>query len=181
MSLWVGTVLTNLLSVLPHGTEIVEFVRSGYLLGDPTIRNFTSAHYWLPVFILGLAIVLMWLQFTFRAVEPSNIVSGQIYWGSGILRTLLSLCPWLIALAYLVCFLPDYLGLAESYTPANYYSIPYRIVPEWYLTPYFSILRAFPGKAIGVTLLLSAFGIFYSYLCSITSGQRMPQVAFHFG
>ena len=61
----------------------------------------------------------------------------------------------------LVFFLPNYLGHADNYIPANPLSTPAHIVPEWYFWPFYAILRAFtvdfilPAKLWGV---LAMFG-----------------------
>jgi ubiquinol-cytochrome c reductase cytochrome b subunit len=68
---------------------------------------------------------------------------------------------FLILLALLTFFAPNYLGHADNYIPANPLSTPSHIVPEWYFWPFYAILRAFtvdfilPAKLWGV---LAMFG-----------------------
>jgi ubiquinol-cytochrome c reductase cytochrome b subunit len=47
------------------------------------------------------------------------------------------------------------MGSSDNYIPANPMQTPNHIVPEWYLLPYYAILRSVPNKLLGVIL---AFG-----------------------
>jgi quinol-cytochrome oxidoreductase complex cytochrome b subunit len=40
-----------------------------------------------------------------------------------------------------VFFIPNYLGHADNYIPANPAVTPAHIVPEWYYLPFYVILR----------------------------------------
>jgi ubiquinol-cytochrome c reductase cytochrome b subunit len=57
---------------------------------------------------------------------------------------------FLIMYAVFVFYLPDALGDAVNYVPANPLVTPAHIVPEWYLLPFYAILRAVPNKLMGV-------------------------------
>ena len=46
--------------------------------------------------------------------------------------------------------MPNYLGHADNYIPANPAVTPTHIVPEWYYLPFYAILRAIPNKLMGV-------------------------------
>ncbi len=62
----------------------------------------------------------------------------------------------------LVFFLPNFLGHADNYIPANPLSTPAHIVPEWYFWPFYAILRAFtvdfilPAKLWGVLAMFAS-------------------------
>jgi quinol-cytochrome oxidoreductase complex cytochrome b subunit len=49
---------------------------------------------------------------------------------------------YLIIFAAFVFFLPNVLGHADNFIPANPLSTPAHIVPEWYYLPFYAILRA---------------------------------------
>jgi ubiquinol-cytochrome c reductase cytochrome b/c1 subunit len=57
--------------------------------------------------------------------------------------------------SFFVFYAPNFLGSTENYIPANPMQTPNHIVPEWYLLPYYAILRSVPNKLLGVIL---AFG-----------------------
>jgi ubiquinol-cytochrome c reductase cytochrome b/c1 subunit len=60
---------------------------------------------------------------------------------------------FLIAFFWFVFYLPNYMGHADNYIPANPAVTPMHIVPEWYYLPFYAILRAIPDKLMGVIAL----------------------------
>jgi ubiquinol-cytochrome c reductase cytochrome b/c1 subunit len=52
--------------------------------------------------------------------------------------------------------MPNYLGHADNYIPANPAVTPAHIVPEWYFLPFYAILRAIPNKLGGVIAMFGA-------------------------
>jgi quinol-cytochrome oxidoreductase complex cytochrome b subunit len=57
--------------------------------------------------------------------------------------------------------MPNVLGDAANYIPANPLQTPSEIVPEWYLLPFYAILRSIPDKLIGVLALFAAIFILF--------------------
>ena len=70
-----------------------------------------------------------------------------------------SLVVFLIFFAWLVFYLPNYLGHADNYIPANPAVTPAHIVPEWYFLPFYAILRAMPDKLGGVIAMFGSIAI----------------------
>ena len=60
-----------------------------------------------------------------------------------------------------VFYLPDALGKADNYIQANPLVTPAHIVPEWYLLPFYAILRAVPDKLMGVLAMFGAIGMLF--------------------
>jgi len=56
----------------------------------------------------------------------------------------------------LVCYLPNLLGHSDNFLPANPLVTPAHIVPEWYFTPFYAILRACPNKLGGAIGMFAA-------------------------
>src|SRR5437667_9220166 len=52
--------------------------------------------------------------------------------------------------------MPNYLGDADNYIPANPGVTPAHIVPEWYYLPFYAILRSIPNKLAGVIAMFSS-------------------------
>jgi ubiquinol-cytochrome c reductase cytochrome b subunit len=52
--------------------------------------------------------------------------------------------------------MPNVLGDSDNYIPANPMQTPAAIVPEWYLLPFYAILRSIPNKLLGVIAMFSA-------------------------
>ena len=63
---------------------------------------------------------------------------------------------FMIVFAFFVFYAPNILGHADNYIEANPMVTPAHIVPEWYLLPFYAILRSVPDKLMGVIAMLSA-------------------------
>ena len=72
-----------------------------------------------------------------------------------IFKDLVTIFAFLLALSIIVFFYPNLLGHSDNYIPADPMVTPASIVPEWYLLPYYAILRSIPNKLLGV---LAMFG-----------------------
>ena len=67
---------------------------------------------------------------------------------------------FMIIFAGFVFFAPNILGHSDNYIPADPLVTPAHIVPEWYLLPFYAILRAtVPDKLGGV--IFNVFCNFY--------------------
>ena len=61
-----------------------------------------------------------------------------------------------IFFAFFLYFAPNVLGHSDNYIPANPLVTPAHIVPEWYLLPFYAILRSIPDKLGGVIAMGAA-------------------------
>jgi len=68
---------------------------------------------------------------------------------------------FVIFYAWFVFYMPNYLGDADNYIPANPGVTPAHIVPEWYFLPFYAILRAVPNKLGGVIGMFGAIGVLF--------------------
>ena len=53
-----------------------------------------------------------------------------------------------------------FLGHSDNYIEANPLVTPAHIVPEWYLLPFYAILRSVPDKLLGVVAMFASIFIF---------------------
>ena len=56
---------------------------------------------------------------------------------------------------------PNFMSEVDNYIPANPMVTLSHIVPNWYLAPFYSILRAVPDKLGGVALMFGAIAILF--------------------
>lgn len=63
---------------------------------------------------------------------------------------------FLVVFFYFVFFNPNALGHPDNYIPADPLVTPLHIVPEWYLLPFYAILRSVPDKTYGLFLMVIA-------------------------
>jgi ubiquinol-cytochrome c reductase cytochrome b subunit len=161
MSLWGATVITNLMSAIPWiGQDIVEFIWGGFSVSNATLNRFFSLHFVLP-FILA-ALVLMHLIALHDSAGSNNPlgVSGNYdripFAPYFIFKDIITIFIFMWVLSVFVFFVPNVLGDSENYVMANPMQTPPAIVPEWYLLPFYAILRSIPNKLIGVIAMFSA-------------------------
>ena len=76
-----------------------------------------------------------------------------------LFKDLITIFIFIIGLSIFVFFMPNVLGDSENYIMANPMQTPAAIVPEWYLLPFYAILRSIPNKLLGVIAMFSALVI----------------------
>ena len=76
-----------------------------------------------------------------------------------VVKDLYALIIFLIIFAGIVFFVPNILGHPDNYIKANPMVTPTHIVPEWYLLPFYAILRAVPSKLGGVVVMFASLFI----------------------
>ncbi len=161
MSLWGATVITNLMSAIPWvGQDIVEFIWGGFSVGDATLNRFFALHFVLPFVLAALALMhLITLHDSAGSGNPLG-VSGSSdrlpFAPYFIFKDLITIFIFFLVLAIFVFFMPNVLGDSENYVMANPMQTPPAIVPEWYLLPFYAILRSIPNKLLGVIAMFSA-------------------------
>jgi len=67
----------------------------------------------------------------------------------------------LVIFFVIVSYYPNILGHSDNSIPANPLVTPTHIVPEWYFTPFYAILRSCPNKIGGVIGMLAAILILF--------------------
>jgi ubiquinol-cytochrome c reductase cytochrome b subunit len=164
MSLWGATVITNLISAIPWiGQDIVEFVWGGFSVNNATLNRFFALHFVLP-FVLA-ALTLMHLIAIHETAGASNPLGVPGYYDRVvfapyfIFKDLITIFIFILGLSLFVFFMPNVLGDSENYVMANPMQTPAAIVPEWYLLPFYAILRSIPNKLLGVLAMFAALVI----------------------
>ena len=73
-----------------------------------------------------------------------------------VFKDLVTVFLFMLVLALFVFYSPNTLGHPDNYIPGNPLVTPASIVPEWYLLPFYAILRSIPDKLLGVILMFAA-------------------------
>jgi len=168
MSFWGAKVITGLFGAIPVvGEPIQTWLLGGFAPDNAALNRFFSLHYLLPFVIAGVIILHIWALHIPGSSNPTGVdvktpqdtipfhpyYTAKDGFGLGI---------FLILFAIMLFFLPNYLGHADNYIPANPLSTPAHIVPEWYFWPFYAILRAFtfdfllPAKLWGVLAMFAS-------------------------
>ncbi len=162
MSFWGATVITNFFSAIPRGRRHDHDLAVGRLCGrqsdaatlllaalSPAVRDRRrrrAAH-------LGAAC---------RRAEQSDRHRAEGRQGHrpftpyATVKDGFMMVVFCILFAWFVFYMPNYLGHADNYIPANPAVTPTHIVPEWYYLPFYAILRAIPNKLLGVLALFGS-------------------------
>jgi ubiquinol-cytochrome c reductase cytochrome b subunit len=161
MSLWGATVITNLISAIPWiGQDIVEFIWGGFSVNNATLNRFFALHYLLPFILVALVLMhLIALHDTAGSSNPLGLsgnydrITFAPYY---LFKDLITIFIFIFVLSLFVFFMPNVLGDSENYIMANPMQTPPAIVPEWYLLPFYAILRSIPNKLLGVIAMFAA-------------------------
>lgn len=159
MSLWGATVITNLLSAIPvFGQDIVELIWGGFSVSNATLNRFFSLHYLLPFLLAALAVAHLIALHEHGSNNPNGVSSNGDRFAMHpyfIFKDLVTILMFFLVLSVIVFFYPNLMGHSDNYIPADPMVTPASIVPEWYLLPFYAILRSIPNKLLGV---LAMFG-----------------------
>nr|YP_009116281.1 cytochrome b [Pseudocarcharias kamoharai]AJD22634.1 cytochrome b [Pseudocarcharias kamoharai]WNH23206.1 cytochrome b [Pseudocarcharias kamoharai] len=176
MSFWGATVITNLLSAFPYiGNMLVQWIWGGFSVDNATLTRFFAFHFLLPFLISALAMIHILFLHETGSNNPMGLnsdmdkISFHPYFSY---KDALGFFIMIMILGILALFLPNLLGDAENFIPANPLVTPPHIKPEWYFLFAYAILRSIPNKLGGVLALL--FSIFILMLVPLlhTSKQR---------
>jgi quinol-cytochrome oxidoreductase complex cytochrome b subunit len=169
MSFWGATVITNLFSAIPLvGPSIVTWLWGGFSVDTPTLNRFFSLHYLLPFIIFAFVFLHLWALHTAKSNNPLGVDIKQP--GDTIpfhpyytIKDTFGLGVFMIVYLGFVFYAPNFFGEPDNYIPANPLVTPSHIVPEWYLLPFYAILRAItfniwfiPAKLIGVVAMFAS-------------------------
>nr|QKY64149.1 apocytochrome b [Pandorina morum] len=166
MSFWGATVITSLATAIPVvGKHIMYWLWGGFSVDNPTLNRFYSFHYTLPFILAGLSIFHIAALHQYGSTNPLgvNAQSSTLAFGSYFgAKDLIGVLFLALLFSALVFFYPDLLGHPDNSIPANPYSTPQHIVPEWYFLWVYAILRSIPNKAMGVVTIALVFASLFA-------------------
>jgi ubiquinol-cytochrome c reductase cytochrome b subunit len=173
MSFWGAKVITGLFGAIPLiGEPIQIWLLGGFAPDNAALNRFFSLHYLLPFVIVGVVILHIWALHIPGSSNPTGVevksesdtVPFHPYYTA---KDGFGLGVFLILYVILTFFLPNALGHADNYIPANPMATPANIVPEWYFWPFYAILRAFtvdfilPAKLWGVLAMFASILVWF--------------------
>ena len=167
MSFHGTVVITNLFGAFPIvGEAITTWLWGGFAVDNPTLNRFFSLHYLLPFVIAGVVILHIWAlhvvgQNNPTGVDPKSKADTVPFTPYATVKDGFAMSVFLILFATFVFYMPNALGHADNYIPANPLVTPSHIVPEWYFLPFYAILRAIPDKLGGVLAMFGAIGVLF--------------------
>ncbi len=190
MSFHGAVVITNLLGAFPIvGETITTLLWGGFAVDEPTLKRFFSLHYLLPFVIAGVVVLHVWAlhvvgQNNPTGVDPKSKADTVPFTPYATVKDGFAMSVFLILFATFVFYMPNALGHADNYIPANPLVTPAHIVPEWYFLPFYAILRAVPDKLMGVLAMFGAIGCLFALpwldTSKVKSMRYRPQAQLYF-
>ena len=167
MSYWAATVITNLFSAIPIvGEGIKTWLLGDYTVGNATLNRFFALHYVLPFVIFGIvglhiAAVHVHGSNNPTGIEAKNSKDTVKFYPYMLIKDTFAFCVFGIIISAVIFFGPNLMAEVDNYIPADPLVTPAHIVPNWYLAPFYAILRAVPDKLGGVALMFGAIIVLF--------------------
>ena len=170
MSFHGAVVITNLIGSIPIvGGPILTWLQGGPAIDNATLNRVFSLHYLLPFIIAGCVVLHLWALHHAGQNNPVGILIPKDRQAKDTVpfhpyytvKDGFAVILFLLLFAYFVFFNPNALGHADNYIPANPLVTPAHIVPEWYLLPFYAVLRAIPDKFGGVMAMFASIGVLF--------------------
>lgn len=189
MSFWGAQVITSLFGAIPKvGDALVLLIRGDYNISGATLNRFFALHVVaLPIVLLGLVLIHLVALHEVGSNNPEGIeikkykdekgkpLDGIPFHPYYTIKDLVGVGVFMIAFCAVLFFVPEMGGYFIEYPnfiPADPLVTPEHIAPVWYMTPFYSILRAIPDKLFGVIAMGAALAILFVLPWLDRSGVR---------
>lgn len=178
MSYWGAQVITSLFGAIPFiGESLATWLRGDFNVANATLQRFFALH------VIGVPLLLVILVFLHMVAlhkvgsnnpegidikkhldEDGRPLDGIPFHPYYTVKDLVGVIVFLIAFASVVFFIPEMGGYFlehANFAPANPMVTPEHIAPVWYMTPFYTILRAIPNKLLGVVAMGASIVILF--------------------
>jgi ubiquinol-cytochrome c reductase cytochrome b subunit len=178
MSYWGAQVIISLFGAIPFfGESLALWIRGDYVISDATLNRFFAFHVIaLPLLLFALIYLHLAALHTTGSNNPDGIEIKKNKDESGIprdgipfhpyytVKDIFGLSVFLVIFTFIVFFMPELGGYfleKDNFVPADPLKTPEHIVPVWYFTPFYAILRAIPDKLGGVLAMGAAIFVLF--------------------
>jgi ubiquinol-cytochrome c reductase cytochrome b subunit len=178
MSYWGAQVITSLFGAIPFvGEKLVIWLRGDYHVATATLQRFFALHVVaIPLFFIALVYFHIIALHTVGSNNPDGIDIKDTLDANGhpkdgipfhpyyTVKDSMGILVFLIGFFAIVFFAPEMGGYFlehANFEAANAMKTPEHIAPVWYLTPFYSILRAIPDKLMGVMAMGLSILLFF--------------------
>ncbi len=172
MSYWGAQVIISLFDVIPYfGPMLTEWIRGDFVISDATLNRFFAFHViLLPLILVALVFLHLVALHQVGSNNPDGIdiydnldedgkpLDGIPFHPYYTVKDIVGVCGFLIIYLGVIFFAPDLGGIfleKDNFAPANPLQTPPDIVPLWYFTPFYSILRASTTSLLQVMMFIT--------------------------
>jgi ubiquinol-cytochrome c reductase cytochrome b subunit len=178
MSYWGAQVIISLFGAIPGiGDSLALWIRGDFVIADATLNRFFAFHVIaVPIVLLALVVLHILALHEVGSNNPDGVEIKKNKDANGIpldgipfhpyytVKDIVGVAVFLIVFCSVVFFMPEMGGWfleRDNFIPADPLKTPVHIVPLWYFTPFYAILRAVPDKFLGVVAMGAAiFALF---------------------
>jgi ubiquinol-cytochrome c reductase cytochrome b subunit len=178
MSYWGAQVIISLFGAIPGiGDALALWIRGDFVIADATLNRFFAFHVIaVPIVLLALVVLHILALHEVGSNNPDGVDIKKNKDENGIpldgipfhpyytVKDIVGVAVFLIVFCSVVFFMPEMGGWfleRDNFIPADPLKTPEHIVPLWYFTPFYAILRAVPDKFLGVVAMGGAiFALF---------------------
>jgi len=177
MSFWGAQVIISLFGAIPFiGDSITLWVRGDFVIADATLNRFFAFHViMVPLILVMLVAVHIIALHQVGSNNPDGIeikenkkdgipIDGIPFHPYYSVKDIVGIVVFLMIFSMIVFFTPEFGGWfleKDNFIPANPLKTPEHIVPLWYFTPFYAILRAVPDKFMGVVAMGGAIAVLF--------------------
>ncbi len=178
MSFWGAQVIISLFGAVPVvGEDLALWIRGDYVISDATLNRFFAFHVIaLPLVLAALVFVHIVALHKVGSNNPDGVEIKKIKDENGIpkdgipfhpyytVKDIVGVVVFLAIFSVVIFFMPEFGGWfleADNFIPADPLKTPEHIVPLWYFTPFYAILRAVPDKFLGVVAMFAAIAMLF--------------------
>jgi ubiquinol-cytochrome c reductase cytochrome b subunit len=178
MSFWGAQVIISLFGALPVvGEELALWIRGDFVVADATLNRFFAFHVIaVPLVILGLVVAHIIALHEVGSNNPDGVEIKNKKDSNGIpldgipfhpyysVKDIVGVVVFMFIFALILFYMPELDGWfleKDNFIPADPLKTPEHIVPLWYFTPFYAILRAVPDKLMGVMAMGGAQALLF--------------------
>jgi ubiquinol-cytochrome c reductase cytochrome b subunit len=178
MSYWGAQVIISLFGAIPGiGDALALWIRGDFVIADATLNRFFAFHVIaVPIVLLALVVLHILALHEVGSNNPDGVEIKKHKDENGIpldgipfhpyytVKDIVGVAVFLIIFSLIVFFAPEMGGWfleRDNFIPADPLKTPEHIVPLWYFTPFYAILRAVPDKFLGVVAMGGAIFVMF--------------------
>ena len=178
MSYWGAQVIISLFGAIPYiGEGLALWIRGDFVVADATLNRFFAFHVIaVPLVLLCLVVAHIIALHEVGSNNPDGVEIKQVKDDEGIpvdgiafhpyysVKDLVGVIVFLFIFSIILFYMPEMGGWfleKDNFIPADPLKTPEHIVPLWYFTPFYAILRAVPDKLFGVIAMGGAIFVLF--------------------
>lgn len=159
MSLWAIVVISNLVAAVT-GPDVLAYMWGNSVVGTATLTRFFVVHYLLPLLVTALSLVHVLALHSVGSTGDQDVLVSRTDKVNLVplmlVRDLAVLSVLLTVVGVLLCSYSEVFGHSDNWVHGDALVTPALIAPEWYLLPFYGVLRAVPSKLLGVLCMAIA-------------------------